>query len=233
MRRIPVFHLILGMLLITSCVQVQAFPAPGATQPQAAAVTPSSTAMSDAPVPAVPAGWTTHTSQQCEYAISYPAEMETTGQTPYSRTFLFKQDDPDAAARNFLYVSVITPEIREMVKQGVYDYSVYNYDPAATDILLNMQVGESRSVHQSADMASGFTYQRLPDATIGGQAALAYENVQPWEFPAGTKEIRYYLSGNGCTYLIGGYMDTTGSSQPGTITEELFHKVIDTVQWMP
>jgi hypothetical protein len=24
------------------------------------------------------------------------------------------------------------------------------------------------------------------------------------EFPVGTKEIRYYLQGNGCTYLVGG-----------------------------
>ena len=45
------------------------------------------------------------------------------------------------------------------------------------------------------------------------------ENIQPWEFPPGTKEIRYYLQANGCTYLIGGYVDATGSNQPGLSTK--------------
>jgi hypothetical protein len=60
-----------------------------------------------------------------------------------------------------------------------------------------------------------------------------YANTQPWEFPAGTKEIRYYLKANGCTYLIGGYVDTTGSNQPGAINEELFNQVIATFRLTP
>jgi len=78
-----------------------------------------------------------------------------------------------------------------------------------------------------------FTYTRLPDTVINNYAAQTYENTQPWEFPAGTKEIRYYLKANGCTYLIGGYVDTTGSNQPGAINEELFNQVIATFQVNP
>ena len=55
----------------------------------------------------------------------------------------------------------------------------------------------------------------------------------PWEFPPGTKEIRYYLQANGCTCLIGGYMDATGSSQAGAINKELFDQVIATFQVNP
>ena len=221
MERLKLFGIILGILLSSGCNPAPSLPTPDATTPQAE------------PTTSIPAGWTTRTSQQCEYSISYPSEIEVTDQNPYSRTFGFKPADPDGGSRNFIYVSVIAPEIQDKVKAGIYSSDVYNYDPAATDIMLNMQVGESKSVHQSPDMASGFTYQRQPDTTISGYTAQTYENAQPWEFPPGTKEIRYYSSVNGCAYLIGGYMDTTGSNQPGAITEDLFHQIVATVQLMP
>ena len=91
-----------------------------------------------------------------------------------------------------------------------------------------MQVGESKSIHTAEQMAPWFTFNRLPDTMIANQTARTYENTQPWEFPAGTREIRYFLSANGCTYLIGGYMDTTGSGQVGAIHEALLNQIIAT-----
>jgi len=224
------FHILLWILLTSGCSQATSLPPASATELQAAPTTPLPTATSEA---LMPAGWVTHTSQQCEYAISYPSEIEVTDQNPYSQTFGFKLANPDEGARNFLYVSVIAPEIQNMVKAGIYNHDVYNYDPVETDILLNMQVGESKSLREDLNVESGFTYLRQPDTMISDHPAQTYENVQPWEFPGGTKEIRYYSSLNGCIYLIGGYMDTTGSNQPGAITEELFHQIVATVQLMP
>jgi hypothetical protein len=240
MNRIWVFYIILGILLISGCNQATSLPTPGATMPQAAPTEQLSATTNEVLIPIantregqVPAGWATHTSQQCEYAISYPSEIEVTDQNPYSQTFQFKLANPDEGARNFIYVSVIAPEIQNMVKAGIYSNDVYNYDPAETDTLLNMQVGESKSLREDMNVESGFTFQRQPDAMISDHTAQTYERVQPWEFPGGTKEIRYYLTLNGCTYLIGGYMDTTRSNQPGAITEDLFHQIIATVQLMP
>ena len=231
MRRVKSFCLILGILLISGCNQAKSLPTTSATQPPAAPTTLSSTATGEAPVPA---GWAAHTSQQCEYALNFPPEIEAIYQTPYSRTFEFKPANPGEGVPNFIYVSVVPPEIQNIVKQGVYNNGdVYNYDPAETETMLNMQVGESKVVRDVANVGTGFTYERKPDTQIDNQTAQTYENVQPWEFPGGTKEIRYYLSINGCTYLIGGYMDTTGTNQAGAITEDLFHQIIDTVQLMP
>lgn len=183
----------------------------------------------------IPATWATYTSasQQCGYVISYPPEFQVTEQTPYSQTFSFQLADSDAINPNFLYMSVVTPEIQNMVKEGAYNHDVYNYDPAATEILLNMQPSESKSVHQAPEMEIGFTYDRKPDTQISGQTAQTYENLNPWEFPSGTKEIRYYLSLDGCTYLLGGYMGTTDSNQPEAITEALFNQVVATFQVSP
>lgn len=233
MKRVKFFHIILGIFLLSSCDQSPSLPTPNATEPQASPVILSSTATSEV---VIPAGWAsaTHSSQQCKYAISYPTEFEVTDQNPYSRTFGSKMADPDEGARNFIYASVIDPEIQDAVKQGTYQSGdVYNFNPAETDVLLNMKVGESKAVRDLPNVETGFTYERKPDTQLSDHSAQTYVNAQPWEFPAGTKEIRYYLSSSGCIYLIGGYMDATGSEQQGAITEDLFHQIVGTFKLMP
>lgn len=222
---------IMGLLLAVSVgcspvrTQPSEQPATNITEPQAMSTTPLPTATSEA---TIPVGWETYTSQRCEYTISYPTEMQVTNNGLHSRIIGFDFPDSDQGARNFGYISVIPTDLQLTADEGAY-----NYDPAVTEILLSMQIGESKPVHQDQNTAPWFTYQRQPDTPISGHAAQTYENVQPWEFPAGTKEIRYYLSLNGCTYLIGGYMDTTGSNQPGVITEEIFKQIVATIQLIP
>jgi hypothetical protein len=188
-------------------------PAP----PQAA---PSATL--PAPTPTVLPGWQTYSNQgPCGYAIDYPSAMAGTHQDAHSWLLNHPATESDAPFPNFIYVSVIPDEF---TTGG--DEIIYNYDPAATQTLLGLQVGESRSLHGEPTLAPWFTYTRLPDTVLDDQAAQTYENTQPWEFPPGTKEIRYYLKGNRCTYLIGGYMSTVGSGQTGAIDEESFDQII-------
>jgi hypothetical protein len=206
---------------------IEPSPTAGTIELSPTPITPSPTATGEA---LTPAGWMTHNSQRCEYALSYPADMQVWYEGAYSRTFDFKLANPDEGARNFIYVSVINQENQIQILGGE---SVYNYDPTEADLLLNLQVGENKSVREFSQAAQGFTYQRQPDTTISGYAAKTYENVQPWEFPEGTKEIRYYLSLNGCTYQIGAYLDTTQSDKPGAITEDLFNQMVATIRVMP
>ena len=92
MKRIKLFHLILGILMISGCTPAASLPTASATEPLAEQTTPASTATSAAPIPA---GWVSAAvpGQQCKYAISYPPEIEFTDQTPYSRIFAFKLTD--------------------------------------------------------------------------------------------------------------------------------------------
>ena len=179
----------------------------------------------------LPSGWETYTNDgQCGYSISHPEGMDGTSQAMHSWTLTHAITEPTGIDPNFVYVSVIPDDFQG--GPGV----IYNYDPAATGRLLNMQVGESGSLYDDpnlADMAAWFTYTRLPDTTLSNQTAQTYENTQPWEFPLGTKEIRYYLQANGCTYLIGGYFATVGSGQPRAISQELFDEIIATFQVNP
>ena len=187
---------------------------------------PSSTQPAFVSTPTLRPGWETHSASadqgQCGYAIDHPSNMQATNQGTYNWILTFTATEPSGPVPNFLYISVI-PDGFQSSEPG----AIYNYDAAQTQALLNMQVGESRSLHEDPNLADWFKYTRLPDAALfGGQFAQAYENAQPWEFPPGTKEIRYYLKANGCTYLIGGYMATVGSGQPGAIDQELFDQIM-------
>jgi hypothetical protein len=138
--------------------------------------------------------------------------------------------DPSGPAPNFVYLSVIPDGISQSDNEpGI----IYNYDPAETQTLLDLQVGESTSLRADPTLADWFTYTRLPDRTLSDHTAPTFENTQPWEFPPGTKETRYYLKGNGCTYLIGGYLATVGSGQPGWMDEELFDEIIAAFRLVP
>jgi hypothetical protein len=176
------------------------------------------------PTPTLPPGWETYTNQgQCGYSISHPSNMDGAGQDTYSWILSSTAAEPGGSVPNFVYISVILDDF-----QSGGEEIIYNYDPVETQTLLNMQVGESRSLRDDPTLADWFSYTRLPDEVLSNQTVQTYENPQPWEFPPGTKEIRYYLRANGCTYLIGGYMATVGSGQPGAIDEELFDQIIAT-----
>jgi hypothetical protein len=225
-------RLILLVIVLAGCaapVSQTAAPQTEAPQIEAPQTEASQTAIPpvSSPVPALPAGWESSSASagagQCGYTIDHPSEMDGAAQGEYSWILNYASTEPGGPVPNFIYVSVI-PDDFQSDEAGV----IYNYDPAATQTLLNMQVGESKNLHQNASLASGFTYARLPDTKVGDQTAKAYENTQPWEFPPGTREIRYYIQANGCTYLIGGYMSTAGTGEPGTINAELFDQIITT-----
>ena len=177
------------------------------------------------PVSALPSGWETYTNQGgCGYAISHPSSMDGASQGDFNWLLTPTAADPGGPIANFIYISVIPDDLPQDAGPG----TIYNYDPAETQALMDLQVGESLALRDDPAFSPWFTYTRLPDVTISGQPAQAYENTQPWEFPPGTREIRYYLKANGCTYMIGGYLTTAGSGQPGIIDEELFDQILAT-----
>ena len=176
------------------------------------------------PTPTIAPGWERFVNPgPCGYVIDYPSNMDGANSGTYSRIISPTAAEPSGPVPNFIYVSVI-PDDFQSSEPG----AIYNYDPVETRTLLSMQVGESSSLREDPLLADWFSYTRLPDTAFGDQAAPTYENDQPWEFPLGTEEFRYYLKVNGCTYLIGGYIATVGSGQTGAIDEELFDQIIAT-----
>lgn len=188
----------------------------------AAGCSPQSTQPAARPTPTLPPGWEPYVNQgQCAYAIDYPSSMEGVSLGMYSWTLSPSAAESGGPVPNFIYISVIPDGF-----QNDGSEIIYNYDSAETRTLLNMQIGESRALRDDPNLEPWFSYTRLEDTGLGDRIAQTYENDQPWEFPLGTREIRYYLQANGCTYLVGGYMATVGSGQPGSIDQELFEQIL-------
>lgn len=187
---------------------------------------PQSTPPSVSPTSTLPPGWVTFSNDlngQCGFAIDYPSDMENTGQGTYSWTLSHTTEGPSGPLPNFIYISLIPNDFHN-TEPG----AIYNYDANGTQTFLNIQVGESKSLREDPNLAPSFTYTRLADTTLGDQAAQTYENTQPWEFPPSTKEIRYYLKGKDCMFMVGGYLSTVGSGQPGAIDQDLFEQITAT-----
>lgn len=182
--------------------------------------TPASTQPPLRPTPTVPPGWETAAASadqgQCGFVIDHPSAMDFASQGEHS--WILRSTATEIP--NFIYISIIPDDLRS---EGT---GIYNYDPGETQTLLNMQIGDSLSLRDDPTLESWFTYTRLPDTMLGDQAARAYENTQPWEFPLGAEEIRYYVQVNNCTYLIGAYIATVGSGQPGAIDEDSFDEIM-------
>src|SRR5262245_29605294 len=108
----------------------------------------------------VSAEWETYSNQeQCGFAISNLADIKANGESNVQFSWIFSHiaSEPSGPSTNFIYISVIPDSFQGGAGE------IYNYDPAATEILLNMQVGERGSTNPVPNFASGFTYTRLPD----------------------------------------------------------------------
>jgi hypothetical protein len=136
-----------------------------------AACAPAATQMptSEVPLP-LPASWETFTNEgQCGYAISHPGEMDLISMTTNSWNIIFTSTEPRGPDPNFVYVSVIPDGFQGGPGE------IYNYDPAATENLFKLQVGETGPLYDIPAVASWHVYTRLPDArrTSPGCRAVA------------------------------------------------------------
>jgi len=163
----------------------------------------------------VHSNWKTYTDSEYKYSISYPSN---------SKIYPQGRGGFQISNGGFIYVSVIPREKRYTARSG----DIYNYIPAETQILLDMEIGESKStVPEYPHVNEFYTYRRLLDIQIGGFTAKAYFNPPPvWEAPEGVGEYRYYVDKEDYLYLIGGYVDT------GLIIEEKkFKEIIFTIRF--
>lgn len=172
--------------------------------------------------PVIPAGWNVYENVDLYYSYAYPLEFTRDMSGSYSAQLYRNATTPSASTVNFIYFSVVpksnTPQ----------DGEIYNFSSRDYEVLMDMNIGEERSFSAESGLVEYFTYARLPDTTLGGYIARAFENEKPWEFPAGTKEIRYIVDRPEYIYVIGGYIET--SSEPQRfITRPLFDQVMASV----
>lgn len=136
------------------------------------------------------------------YRIYIPNGFTAHPQNSYSTLFYPPEQTPGPGPTNFLYVSVVTPDMRESAGE------VYNYNPTHFQKLIALEnVGDSVDLASDdiPDLGAWFTYTVVEEIELGSGRVKNFENTQPWEFPAGTTENRFIYGTNENIYLLGYY----------------------------
>jgi hypothetical protein len=208
-------------LLLASILILTAFEAGHSQLPIASKATTEIGGRADIP------GWETYTNARWSYSIGFPPGMEAREQSSNSWMAAYPTSASSQAPSNLVYVLVAPPNYppeRDLIG---------SFGPPQAGMLLNLAIGDGISINGQGEMADGLIFTRLPETTLAGFPAAAFENNQPWQYPQGTKEIRYLLKLNDVLYVVGGFINATGADQPGTISQSLFDQIISTFQLVP
>ena len=140
--RIVLLSLLFGG--VAGCAQVGTQPVDLATPTATAPSIPSPTEAVEATLPRCPRDGRPTPARD---NAATPSATQQTWTAParrlHSWILTYTATEPSGPVPNFVYISVIPGDFQSG-RQGV----IYNYDPAETETLLNMQVGESRSFRE-------------------------------------------------------------------------------------
>ena len=165
-----------------------------------------------------------YTSSALNYTISYPENFVVEPSGDYSNLILKPLQEPSFGPANFIYVSVVPPD------QSTNEGEIYNYNQVQFKKLAELEIGGSVSLADTDQpkLNEWFTYTRVNDSVIDGHPAKRFENNKPWEFPAGTTEVRFVFESGGKIYLMGYYYGGEGMLEPLDPLEA--NKIITTFQ---
>ena len=97
-----------------------------------------------------------------------------------------------------------------------------------------LEIVDTRSLRENFNdpgLDKSFSYTRSPDIKVGELTTKAYVNNNPWEFPQGVKEYRYFVEKDNFTYMIGGYIE--GKNFPVYyISEQEFDQILSTFKFL-
>lgn len=145
------------------------------------------------------------------YRIHIPDEMTVEKQSKYSTLFYPQAEPQGQGPTNFMYISVVTPEMRE--NNG----EIYNYSPDHFQKLIALdEIGDSVNLAESdvVELGEWFTYKVVDEVDIDNGRVKIFENNKPWEFPSGTTEKRFIYGTESNIYILGYY---TGGDTGATL----------------
>ncbi|OGM28904.1 hypothetical protein A2801_03010 [Candidatus Woesebacteria bacterium RIFCSPHIGHO2_01_FULL_41_10] len=145
------------------------------------------------------------------YTLYIPKGMIIEKQSIYSTLFYPKDQSQSQGPANFIYISVVTPDMRDSVGE------VYNYNPSDFEKLTGLEaLGDSVNLafDDNPDLGQWFTYTIADEVNIDTGRVKIFENTKPWEFPAGTTENRFIYGTAENIYILGYY---TGGDSGATI----------------
>ncbi len=152
-----------------------------------------------------------YTNETYGYTIKLPASLEVDQTNPASIQITTKEKELGQGPANLIYISVISPEMKESVGE-IYNYYADDYNKLMT--LSKEGTSVSVADEDQADLAEWNMYTFVRTTQIDELPTKVFENYKPWEFPNGTTETRYMFEKDGTRYVLGYYTggDSVGKS---------------------
>lgn len=166
----------------------------------------------------IPDEWETYSNEKLGISFYYPKELKVEDNGDNSILLLSPSTQP-AGFSNFMYFSFIPN------KNNVGSI-IYNYNDPEFSELKDIPVGETQAVSSVTELEEWYTYTRLENQKIHNEIFQKYENLKPWEFPAGTKEIRNLLEKDDIRYLVGAY-----TTEEAFLNEKLISEILATIKF--
>lgn len=157
------------------------------------------------------------------YSFTLPKGYKTEQQGEYSILILPDQKIVGVGPTNFIYISVVTPEMKDNTGE------VYNYNPDHYKKLITLN-GVGQSVNLAEDdlpqMKDWFTYTLASIEDLDGGKVKNFENLKPWEFPNGTTENRFIYDTGTNIYILGYYTGGDSTAKENSIDPRIAFQII-------
>lgn len=148
------------------------------------------------------------------YQIAQPNGFIVERQNEYSILMYPEEQPGGVGVANFIYVSVVPPELTESDGGEVYNYNARDYRK-----LIELEnLGEGVTLgEENSGQEEWFTYTLVAVEDMGNAKVKNFENTKPWEFPSGTTENRFIYDAGVNKYILGYYTGGEGDMQALTL----------------
>jgi hypothetical protein len=171
-----------------------------------------------------------YTDADLGYSINLPQGFKVEANGEYSKQFLPDTEVVGMGPTNFIYVSVVPPEMRDS------NGEVYNYNPQHFAKLIELEnIGDSVNLAENdiPDLGEWFTYTVVAIEDIDNGEVKNFENTKPWEFPLGTTENRFIYGTQKNIYVLGYYTGGEGVAEEARIDPRVAYEVIKSFSVLP
>lgn len=164
-----------------------------------------------------------YTNSELGFSINMPENYKIVKEGDYSIRIMPDVEVLGMGPTNFVYISVVKPEMRENVGD------IYNYNPAHFKKLLtleNIQDSVDLSKDDLNGMGEWFTYTLVAIEDIDNGKVKNFQNLKPWEFPKATTENRFIYATEKNIYLLGYYTGGEGIQENSGINPRIAYSMV-------
>lgn len=149
-----------------------------------------------------------YTNEEHGYSLYLPDNLVAVPNGDFSTLFVPENQPIGPGPVNFLYISVVTPQNRDLLGEA------YNYNLADYEKLISLdKVGEGVNLAEGTGQEDWYMYTLVSVEDLDGVEAKRFENTRPWEFPGGTTETRFLYDTGKNIYILGYYTGGDSGAQ--------------------